>query len=171
MGLDMYLTRRVLFYKHGDEKAGLRDATLKPLSEALQQVGKPRVDANNIGKAAVENEVMYWRKANAIHGWFVRHVQNGEDECRPFTFDSGVLEKLLEDCKAIKDDPSKIDELMPPTSGFFFGSTEVDEGFWQDIDETISVLPDIIAEGEAIEALPPEDYGRCYVEYEYQSSW
>ena len=26
-------------------------------------------------------EVGYWRKANAIHGWFVRNVQNGKDDC------------------------------------------------------------------------------------------
>lgn len=29
----------------------------------------------------VYEEVGYWRKVNAVHYWFVRNVQNGEDDC------------------------------------------------------------------------------------------
>lgn len=31
---------------------------------------------------SIGEEVAYWRKANAIHAWFVERVQGGEDDCR-----------------------------------------------------------------------------------------
>lgn len=30
----------------------------------------------------ITEEVGYWRKANAIHGWFVDNVQKGNDDCK-----------------------------------------------------------------------------------------
>jgi len=50
-------------------------------------------------------------------------------------------------------------EKLPPASGFFFGSTEMDEGYWQDIENTIEILK------RAIEAKNDGLY--IY----YQSSW
>lgn len=32
--------------------------------------------------AKVSFQVAYWRKANAIHKWFVDNVQGGKDECQ-----------------------------------------------------------------------------------------
>lgn len=29
----------------------------------------------------IHDSIAYWRKANAIHQWFVDHVQDGEDDC------------------------------------------------------------------------------------------
>lgn len=48
------------------------------------------------------DEVAYWRKANAVHKWFVDHVQGGEDDCDwhdEVTQD--VLEELRDICKEI----------------------------------------------------------------------
>lgn len=33
-------------------------------------------------RSSLETEVAYWRKANAVHAWFVDRVQGGEDDCR-----------------------------------------------------------------------------------------
>lgn len=30
----------------------------------------------------VTEEIGYWRKANAVHNWFVNHIQDGVDDCR-----------------------------------------------------------------------------------------
>ncbi len=38
----------------------------------------------------------YWRKANQIHGWFVEHVQYGEDDCGMYEVTVGDLKELLE---------------------------------------------------------------------------
>jgi hypothetical protein len=43
-------------------------------------------------------EVAYWRKANAIHRWFVYNVQNGIDECQLSPVTRQQLDELLEIC-------------------------------------------------------------------------
>lgn len=47
----------------------------------------------------INDNIAYWRKANAIHQWFVDHVQDGEDDCdyhREVTKED--LERLRDTC-------------------------------------------------------------------------
>jgi hypothetical protein len=104
-------------------------------------------------------QVAYWRKANQIHKWFVDNVQDGEDDCREYSVDREQLQKLLDTCTKVKADGSLAGDYLPPSAGFFFGSNEIDEWYWQDIDNTIEMLTDTLAH-------TPDDYG-----FTYQSSW
>lgn len=47
------------------------------------------------------SDIGYWRKANAIHGWFVENVQNGEDDCRAYPVGQDQIEELLGLCKTV----------------------------------------------------------------------
>lgn len=78
MGLDMYLTakRHVSGYSFYEPK---EQAIYAELVETLG-VGD-NVDPET-PSGQVELCVAYWRKANAIHAWFVREVQDGVDECQ-----------------------------------------------------------------------------------------
>jgi len=49
----------------------------------------------------IEEEVMYWRKANHIHAWFVDNVQDGEDDCKSYYVDWEKLRALLSRCKKV----------------------------------------------------------------------
>lgn len=121
-------------------------------------------------------EVGYWRKANAIHNWFVDHVQDGYDDCRYHNeVTKEVLEELLDTCTKvytsctmmlgkvkngamIKDgewvdcfetggvviDPTVAKELLPTTSGFFFGGTDYDEYYVDQIENTISIINQVL---------------------------
>lgn len=52
----------------------------------------------------VREHVGYWRKANAIHKWFVDHVQDGEDDCEyHHEVTKEVLEQLRDVCKTVLD--------------------------------------------------------------------
>ena len=77
MGLDMYLTARVALA--GDESVSV---------EGLDSLG--------LTPAAVEYDLGYWRKANAVHGWFVRNVQDGVDDCSAYPV-------LIEDLRTLRD--------------------------------------------------------------------
>lgn len=89
-------------------------------------------------------EVGYWRKANAIHKWFVDNVQDGVDDCGDYEVSEEHIQKLLQTCKTVvtngKLDKEKAQTLLPPQAGFFFGSTDIDEGYEQDLLHTISIL-------------------------------
>ena len=43
-------------------------------------------------------EVGYWRKANAIHNWFVVNVASGEDDCSSYPVSQDQLECLRNLC-------------------------------------------------------------------------
>lgn len=106
------------------------------------------------------SEVAYWRKANAIHGWIIRN-SGAVDDCTPIHVSKMDIIQLRDDCQKVLDEGTEeaVMEYLPPTSGFFFGGTEVDEYYWMDIKDTLTKLNDIIDNSV-------ED-----AEFEYQASW
>jgi len=81
MGLDMYLEKRM--YIGWDERSKLKITGIKE-----------KFNIKNV-KGIVE-EVGYWRKANAIHGWFVNNVQDGKDDCKDYHVNNKQLKELLD---------------------------------------------------------------------------
>lgn len=55
----------------------------------------------------IRGEVMYWRKANAIHGWFERncvtHVEDVLENLKIYPISLSKLEDLVADCIRVKD--------------------------------------------------------------------
>jgi hypothetical protein len=74
-----------------------------------------------------------------------------------YNFKDGKREPIMEDGKFIKD-PSLAAELLPTGSGFFFGSTEYDEWYYQDLKDT----------AEAITTALEDDQAESF---QYWSSW
>jgi hypothetical protein len=94
MGLDMYLTKKyyVKNWNHMDKKDIHKITILKG--------GKPSViPADKVSN--IECEMMYWRKANAIHKWFVDNVQDGKDDCGEYYVTRNQLANLLNICKTV----------------------------------------------------------------------
>lgn len=59
-------------------------------------------DDHNFGHKSIIEEVGYWRKANAIHKWFVDNIQDGKNDCDYYEVAPEQLEELLNICKLIK---------------------------------------------------------------------
>ena len=59
-------------------------------------------DTKEYGHNCICEWVGDWRKANAIHKWFVDTVQDGEDDCGYYEVSKEDLENLLSICKLIK---------------------------------------------------------------------
>ena len=101
-------------------------------------------------------EVGYWRKANAIHGWFVRNVQNNVDDCGDYTVTKDQLRNLLMACELVLHDPVMSSTYLPTTSGFFFGNVEYDQWYLNSLESTIEIIKPLIDDQD---------------EYYYSSSW
>lgn len=139
MGLDMYLEKRTYVKNWDFQKPEERhEITVKKGGEIVEEVG-------------------YWRKANAVHAWFVENVQDGRDECQTSYVDGGSLRKLLELVNQVLADHSLAPELLPTKSGFFFGGTNYDEWYFKDLEDTKVIL----------EAALADDSG----DYYYHASW
>ena len=75
------------------------------------------------------NEVAYFRKVNFLLPFF-----GYEDNCSDLEIDKYQVEDLVDACKAVLEDHSKAEELLPTTAGFFFGSTEYDDWYFGDVE-------------------------------------
>ena len=53
------------------------------------------------GFTSIFEDIGYWRKANAIHAWFVKNVQGGVDNCQSHEVSKEQLTKLYLICKTI----------------------------------------------------------------------
>lgn len=139
MGLDSYLTKKTYI--------GAEFAHRKVTGEINIKVdGKPvAIDFNSVSE--ISERVAYWRKANHIHDWFVRNCQDGVDDCREVNVSREQLKELYMACKKIlaarnnkKTVKKLVQKLLPPAEGFFFGGTEIDEYYFQDIEYTMDVI-------------------------------
>lgn len=148
MGLDMYLSARTYVEKvdwaklqENSELSYNDKEVINPeFAKVVKTAGLADL-ANDIYGAQVSVTALYWRKANAIHNWFVNSVQQGEDNCGEYYVSHDKLDELLATCERVYEtrDPSE----LKPIAGFFFGSTDVDEWYWKDIKRTISSIKKI----------------------------
>ena len=150
MGLDMYLTARQHLY---DWRTPEETAVHRAINEALN---------SPLGEVQeVTIEVAYWRKANAIHRWFVKNVQDGIDECQTAYVPREKLEELLIIVNQVFEDHSLAHELLPASEGFFFGGQEYDEWYFDNLSYTKDVIEKVLTN---------DKFDRTYTIY-YSSSW
>jgi hypothetical protein len=170
MGLDMYLYAKE--YISGNDYLTTPD-------KGFHSVPNPRFDViarafdlqrsdldQETPSAYVQFKVLQWRKANAIHEWFVQNVQDGEDNCREYYVSRESLEELLATLghilKAKQEgaDQSTFEDILPTAQGFFFGSQDYDDYYWSEVERTY----------EAINSLLNNSKLKTF-DFEYSSSW
>jgi hypothetical protein len=172
MGLDMYLN------KHTYVKNWSHYSPDEINKITVKKGGKLRKDIKPERISYIVEEVAYWRKFNALHGWFVNFCGDGHDDCKPIYIGTEQFEVLLILLKTVKEklDNSKlitkmtnngqvevyecekeIEDLFPPEHGFFFGSDLIDEYYKDNVDSTIEMLEEIVKDTSG--------------DYYYQASW
>jgi hypothetical protein len=156
MGLDMYLTASGYTSASSAKRNPQEQERYEALLEILQC---ENYISDNLGFIEYEVEVAYWRKANAIHGWFVQHCQDGVDNCEKHYVTRERMMELITLCKKVLNNPSLADELLPPHPGFFFGSYEIDDWYESSLKDTVQMLEHALIN-------VPDNMQFCY-----RSSW
>lgn len=77
--------------------------------------------------------VGFFCKVNALFKWVEDHVGAFEN-CEKVPITLAHLRALQRDLQALTPENCRL--LFPTTEGFFFGSTDYDEGYWIDVEET-----------------------------------
>jgi len=83
----------------------------------------------------VSVNIGYWRKASAVHGWFVERVQDGEDDCGDYCVSLEQLYELRNRVQMSLDGERKLE----PVDGFFFGNKDDDEWYRMYMNHTITL--------------------------------
>ena len=97
MGLDMYLKRRwyVQQWAHQNDE--------DKFQVTVTQGGEPFIAIDPARVSYVWEQVGYWRKANAIHKWFVDNVQGKTDDCKDYSVSIDQMKQLLTDVNTVLD--------------------------------------------------------------------
>ena len=154
----MYLRASEYVYRHNFNRQTDED-TINPIfNEIVKNLElEDVIDSSGFAGITVDLPMGYWRKSNMIHHWFVNNLADGVDECQPITVRREDLEQLKEVCINVIAVPEMAEELLPTGSGFFFGSTDYDEYYFGDLNDTLGILT------RCLES--KFDY------FEYQASW
>ena len=166
MGLDMYLhatVRRTEFETRSGEtnfNATSEDTNSAKLDliSVYRMMGVDGIQADNYLSADLTFQAMYWRKSNAIHGWFCRNLDEEVKNCKEIPVSRKQLRKLQDDIQETLKTGST--RNFPPQTGFFFGSNEVDDWYWRDLKRTAEKLDDIFKSERMLNA-----------HFTYSASW
>jgi len=93
-----------------------------------------------------EQDIIYWRKANHIHNWFVMNLIDHVDNCKASKITTNELLDLITVLEYIEknpDDMEYIESELPTADGFFFGSTDYDHYYFESIKDAIPKLKDL----------------------------
>lgn len=83
-------------------------------------------------------EVAYFRKVNFLLPFF----EYGEN-CSRLEIDGYKIDELLVKCKQVLEDHSLAEELLPTQGGFFFGNTEYNDWYFDDVKEVYDKFSEI----------------------------
>ena len=93
-------------------------------------------------QAVTQYQIGYFRKFNALHGYIVKTFANGIDNCQDIILykeDVEQIKKVLDDVlKANTEEQAR--EILPIQSRFFFGETDYDEFYFQDVKDAAGLM-------------------------------
>lgn len=148
MGLDQYLSVDMYI-------SGWSHAPHSAYKKILDELEMSKYITEGAPSFTVSINVIYWRKANAIHNWFVQNVGEGVDNCQEYCVSGEALKELQMKCADALNaynagELDKCENILPPVNGFFFGGTDIDEYYKEDLENTIleiDKINDLIEEG------------------------
>jgi hypothetical protein len=155
MGLDMYLYAEKHIRGYGFREEHEREQ-YKSVVNAIEAT---TIADPNSPSADITVTSMYWRKANAIHDWFVKNVQGGNDNCERYWVSRDKLRELRDLCVKVVQNRDLAHKLLPTSEGFFFGGTEYDSYYFDSLKNTASRITILLN-------TTPETWS-----FYYQSSW
>jgi hypothetical protein len=179
MGLDMYIYKKTYVKNWEHTPKGQKfSITIKRGGKKFEGIKTDRI-------SEITESVGYWRKFNALHNWFVQELADGVDDCKEIYIGEDRLKELLGVLQKVKTaldgspkkkvqvhtgwangketyeegeayDTDEVEELFPTAAGFFFGGTEYDDYYYNEVCKTIVLFEELLEEG-----------GDFY----YQASW
>lgn len=143
MGLDMYFFAKKTTYKSfskWDEPDRANEVNypedLKTFSDYIYDRNFKSVQTETI------YQIGYFRKFNALHSYIVKTFADGVDNCQAILLhkeDVEQIKKVLDDVlKANTVEKAK--ELLPTQSGFFFGGTDYDEFYFEEVKDAADLM-------------------------------
>lgn len=105
------------------------------------EVKKVEYWVNEILASFVNGEDMYYRKVNFLYAYFADRLDN--EQCIVTLEDCKKIIKYAETILETRD-TDLAEKLLPTQSGFFFGSTEYDDYYFDDVKDVLEQFSEYI---------------------------
>ena len=145
MGLDItfYKAKRL---KDNETKERLEEIRKELATEYLKSIDERNSKLINELEDEKEkinpwNEVAYFRKVNFLIPFF-----GYEENCSNIEIDKYQVEDLIEACKEVLANHDKASFLLPTQEGFFFGSTDYDDWYFDDVQNVKEKFEEVLAD-------------------------
>ena len=92
-------------------------------------------------------QIGYFRKFNALHSYIVKTFADGIDNCQDIILykeDVEQIKKVLDDILNAHQRVEKAKEILPTQSGFFFGGTDYDEFYFEDVKVAADLMQNLL---------------------------
>lgn len=147
MGLDMYFYARKTTYKSFSKWDNPERANEVNYPEDLKIFSDYIYDRNfKSVQTETSYQIGYFRKFNALHSYIVKTFADGIDNCQDiylYKEDVEQIKKILDDVLEANTE-EKAKELLPTQSGFFFGGTDYDEYYFEDVKDAADLMQNIL---------------------------
>ena len=150
MGLDItfYKAKRS---KDNETKERLEEISLEEIrktlaTEYIQSIGERNSKVIKELEEEKENtnpwnKVAYFRKVNFLIPFF-----GYEENCSNIEIDKYQVEDLIEACKEVLANHDKASFLLPTQAGLFFGSTDYDDLYFDDVQNVKEKFEEVLAD-------------------------
>ena len=109
----------------------------------------------NVRNRAYE-EIAYFRKVNFLVKFIETYYAGRElENCEPFEIDKEGILELKDRCIKVLEDHTLAKELLPTQEGFFFGNTDYNSAYYEDVAKVLDKCDEIL---ERFESLQPDEY-------------
>lgn len=173
MGLNMYLEGKK--YIGGKFNEISEQITINIKKNWSQETKSFTIETKDISEISID--LGYWRKANAIHKWFVDKCFSGKyddyhgeeiyvrkEQLKELKDLCGNVLNKIQNAITFEEKKEVIDTLLPMQNGFFFGFDDSEDGIkWYiaDIEDTIKTID------EALKKIKKYELDSIY----YSASW
>jgi len=87
----------------------------------------------------------YFRKVNFLIPFVESKIGCTVENCETVKLTKDNLVELVDRCKEVLADHSKAEKLLPTRDGFFFGGTDYDEWYFDDVKEVQDKVSDLLS--------------------------
>ena len=107
------------------------DFKIHPYTKAILDLPELEEQAKKEVENAYEEYDAYFRKVNFIFAYY-QNIGKMVDDCYAFT-DADDIDDLISRCERVLKDHEFASTLLPTHGGFFFGSTDYDKWYFDDV--------------------------------------
>ena len=127
-------------YWHYDNQEPLTGYCSEDVLRQIEKYENKREKLEDLLRSLEPREQMaYFRKVNFLMAFF-----DYSGNCEYVEIDREQVEELIDRCDQVLANNSLAEELLPTTSGFFFGSTDYDEYYFEDVREVKDTFDGIL---------------------------